>query len=389
MAGDLAAFTLLGDSADWLKDTGGVSIREYRLAAIDAYRAAWASPTSNTRFATLQAVFGRLFDALRHNQLYPEAVILSGTGDKTARYLAAPESLRKDFELLRNFCVVNKFGMGEIHLLHIALLFCRTLYQGEAGLRDEVLEEEVDNVLFLRLPIYRADNLGEFSTEVKARFHAVRIMYSMKRLGLFDDSVVHTISAQDQAEARKLLANKLSADVERTPEAAPPGLPGARRGHRAGGVHPRPYRRPRSAGERTPEEIFLRLRHRLRHLHGHAEVTAAMQADSSTSASRRCLSVAARGRRARPQHVRFPPRRQERLDRAARPHVRGAATTPNGFVSSTSSSCGGSRTPSTTYSDSSDSSLGGSCASSARRSASRSSPRPRLRPGRRPTDPRA
>ncbi len=130
MAGDLAAFTLLGDSADWLKDTGGVSIREYRLAAMDAYRAAWASPTSNTRFATLQAVFGRLFDALRHNQLYPEAVILSGPGDKTVRYLAAPESLRKDFELLRNFCVVNKFGMGEIHLLHIVLLFCRTLYQG-------------------------------------------------------------------------------------------------------------------------------------------------------------------------------------------------------------------------------------------------------------------
>ena len=71
------------------------------------------------------------------------------------------------------------------------------------------------DVLFLRLPIYRADNLGEFSTEVKARFHAVRIMHSMKRLGLFDETVVHTISAQDQAEARKLLANELSGEVER------------------------------------------------------------------------------------------------------------------------------------------------------------------------------
>jgi hypothetical protein len=31
------------------------------------------------------------------------------------------------------------------------------------------------------------------------------------------------------------------------------------------------------AGERTPEEIFLQLRHRLRHLVGHPEVTTAMQ----------------------------------------------------------------------------------------------------------------
>jgi hypothetical protein len=278
MSGDLAAFTLLGDSADWLKDTGGVSIREYRLAAMDAYRAAWASPTSNSRFATLQVVFGRLFDALRHNQLYPEAVILGGSDDKTVRYLASPESLRKDFELLRNFCVVNKVGMGEIHLLYIALLFCRTLYQGQAGLRDEVMEEAVDNVLFLRLPIYRADNLGEFSTEVKARFHAVRIMYSMKKLGLFDDTVVHTIAAQDQAEARKLLANELSGDVERYIQKrhrlafqvldAATALEEYTRAHIAGRI---------PAGERTPEEIFLQLRHRLRHLVGHPEVTTAMQ----------------------------------------------------------------------------------------------------------------
>ena len=47
---------------------------------MDAYRAAWASPASNSRFATLQMVFGRLFDALRHNQLYPEAVILGRPG---------------------------------------------------------------------------------------------------------------------------------------------------------------------------------------------------------------------------------------------------------------------------------------------------------------------
>jgi hypothetical protein len=278
MADDLAALTLLGDSADWLKDARGVSIREYRLAAMDAYRAAWSAPTSDSRFATLQVVFGRLFDALRHNQLYPEAVILGRSSDKMVRYLASPENLRKDFELLRNFCVVNKFGMGEIHLLYIALLFCRTLHQAQPALRDQALEEAVGDVLFLRRPIYRADNLGAFSAEVKVRAHAVQIMHSMKKLGLFDEPLVRTISAQDQAEARELLANELSVEVERYIQKrhrtafqvfdAATALEEYARAHTAGRAAP---------GERTPEEIFLRLRHRLHHLIGHPEVAAAMQ----------------------------------------------------------------------------------------------------------------
>jgi hypothetical protein len=278
MSDDLAALTLLGDSADWLKDARGVSIREYRLAAMDAYRVAWSSPASNSRFATLQLVLGRLIDALRHNQLYPEAVILGRSSDKTTHYLASPENLRKDFELLRNFCVVNKFGMGEIHLLYIELLFCRTLYQAQPALRDQVLEDAVGDVLFLRLPIYRADNLGAFSSEVKARFHAVRIMHSMKKLGLFDETMAHTISAQDQTEARELLANELAGEVERYIQKrhrmafrvfdAASALEEYARAHIAGRA---------AAGERTPEELFLRLRHRLRHLAGRPELTAAMQ----------------------------------------------------------------------------------------------------------------
>jgi hypothetical protein len=278
MAEDLAAFTLLGDSADWLKDDRGVSIREYRLAALDAYRAAWASPASDSRFATLQAVFGRLFDALRRNQLYPEAVVLGRSSDKTARYLPSPENLRKDFELLRNFCVVNKFGIGEIHLLYIVLLFCRTLHQGRQALRDETLEDAVADVLFLRPPIYRADNRGAFSTEVKARFHAVRIMYSMKRLGLFDETAVHKISAQDEAEARKLLADELSRDVERYIQKrhrrafqvleAATALEEYARAHSAGRV---------PSDERTPEELFLRLRHLLHTLSDEPQLSPAMR----------------------------------------------------------------------------------------------------------------
>ena len=278
MSDDLAALTLLGDSADWLKDTGGVSVREYRLAALEAYRSAWASPASKSRFATLQVVFGRLFDALRHNQLYPEAVVLGRSSDKTVQYLPSPENLRKDFELLRNFCVVNKFGMGEIHLLYVVLLFCRTLYQAPPTLRDQKLEETVADVLFLRLPVYRADNLGAFSSEVKARFHAVRMMHSMKKLGLFEDVIGHAITAQDQAEARELLANEISNEVDRYIQKrhrlafqvldAATALEEYTRAHIAGRA---------AVGERTPDELFRRLRHRLRNLAGHMEVPSAMQ----------------------------------------------------------------------------------------------------------------
>ena len=100
----------------------------------------------------------------------------------------------------------------------------------------------------------------------------------MKKLGLFDESTVHTITAQDQAEARELLANELCREVERYTQKrhrlafqvfdAASALEEYTRAHIAGRI---------PAGERTPEEIFLQLRHRLRHLVGHPEVTTAMQ----------------------------------------------------------------------------------------------------------------
>jgi hypothetical protein len=222
-------------------------------------------------------VFGRLFDALRQNQLYPEAIILGRSADKTAHYLPSAENLRKDFELLRNFCVVNKFGMGEIHLLYIVLLLCRTLYLG-SPLRDPTLEDALSDVLFLRLPVYRADNLGAFSVEVKARFHAVRIMYSMKKLGLFDETVVHTISPQDQAEVRELLAHDLAREVERYIQKrhrlaflvldSATALEEYARAHAAGRV---------PSDERTPDELYHHLRHRLQNLSEPPMLPPAMQ----------------------------------------------------------------------------------------------------------------
>lgn len=267
MADELAALTLLGESADWLKDAQGTSIREHRLAAIDAYQSAWAEPTDNAKLTALQDALSRLFEALRHNHLYPEAVILGRAGNKSVRYLPAIGTLRKDFELLRNFTVVNKFGIGELHLLFITLQLARMLYQPEKVPYDQMLEEAIGDVLFLRVPIYRADNLGAYSAELKARYHAVRILRSMMKLGLFDDGPVGAISAQDQAEMRDLLSSELRNQAGRY----------IQKPHRlafqvldtatALEEHARAHAASRAAvDDRSPEELFMRLRHRIKQL---------------------------------------------------------------------------------------------------------------------------
>ena len=45
MLNDLGALSLLGESADWLKDADGKSVRDHRLVWLDAYSAAWTEPT--------------------------------------------------------------------------------------------------------------------------------------------------------------------------------------------------------------------------------------------------------------------------------------------------------------------------------------------------------
>jgi hypothetical protein len=273
MADELAALTLLGESADWLKDAQGTSIREHRLAALDAYEAAWAAPLDNIRLAALQDAFGRLCDALRHNHLYPEAVILGRAGNKGVRYLPAPGTLRKDFDLLRNFCVVNKFGIGEIHLLQIVLLLSRLMHQPDRAPYDQVLEEALADVLFLRVPIYRADNLGPYSAEVKARFHVLRVLRSMMKLGLFDESPLGALTPQDQAEARAVVADELRATAERY----------VLKPHRLSfqvfetATTLEEFVHAHAAGrtpldERSPEELFIRLRHRTKRLAERPEV---------------------------------------------------------------------------------------------------------------------
>ena len=267
----MGLLAFLGESADWLKDANGVSIRDHRIAVLDAFRAAWEEPTDDALHEALRKAFTPLFEGLRHNQLYPDGAILGRLQDESIHFLPAPANLRKNFETLRGFCVVNKFGAGELHLLYLVLMLCRMHYQPKGVAYDQVLEEMVGDVLFLRAPAFRADNTAQFSSELKAHFHAVRILRVMKRLGLCGEDPVEKISSQDQSEMTGLLADPISAAagkaMQTTQQAAfnvldtASALEAFSRAHEAGRM---------PLDSRSPEELFRQLRRQLKKLPSHA-----------------------------------------------------------------------------------------------------------------------
>ena len=273
MVDEMGALTLLGESADWLKDAEGTSIRDRRVAALEAYRSAWAESANETRHEALRQSFARLLEALRHNHLYPDAALLDRGTDGTVVFLPSPDSLRKDFERLHDFLVVNKFGIAEVHLLYIAFVLLRTYYQAKPAAYDRILEQALGDVLMLRVPIYRADNLAPFSSELKARYHAVRILGGMRKLGLLEEGPVGKLTPEDHAEVVALLSDELR----------PAATEYIQRPHRFAFVildtasALEAFARAHAAAhapldERTPQELFSRLRRRLRKLSTRQEV---------------------------------------------------------------------------------------------------------------------
>jgi len=266
MLDEQSALTLLGESADWLKDNSGGSVRDRRLAWLEAYRSAWDTPEDETRHEALRAASVPLFEALRHNHLYPDEHLLAPVDQGAAAFLPSPASARKDFERIRSVAIVNKFGIGEVHLLYLTYLLLRMLSSDDTPY-DSLLEKHVGDVIFLREPLFRADNQGVFSSELKARYHAVQLMRCMKAIGLLDDKPIGKVRPEDQAEMRRLLADDLSQEAG---QVIPPrhhmsfvildaatALDSFSRAH-AGNQAP--------ADERTPEELFRRLRRHVRRL---------------------------------------------------------------------------------------------------------------------------
>ena len=266
MLNDLGALTLLGESADWLKGADGASIRNHRLAVLEALHDAWQSPVNPAAHEALRAAMVPLFNALRHNHLYPDEHIFGKPEDGAAAYLVNPQNLRQDLERILGLCVTNKFGVGEAHLLYHTFLLYRSLHLDNTPY-DKVVEKTLADILFLREPVYRADNIGVFSTELLARFHAVRLIRCMKAFGLLDANPPSEISQADQTAARELLADELrqpAATYILHPHHLPftildtaSALEAYARSHAAS-------RTP--LDERSSEELFLRLRHQVRKL---------------------------------------------------------------------------------------------------------------------------
>jgi len=199
-------------------------------------------------------------------------MILEPTEEGSERVLGRLKTLRRDFEHLRSQCVVNRFGIGEIHILYTVYLLCCGLHRSSATY-DHVAEQMLGDVLFLRVPIYRADNLVPFSLELKARYHAVRILRSMSKRGLLNDASAGVSRPEDEAEARQLFLDDLQPDAASY----------IQKQHRVAfrildascalEEHARAHASSRAPlDQRSPEELFRRLRRRLNRLSEHTEM---------------------------------------------------------------------------------------------------------------------
>jgi len=267
MSDDLGALSHLGESADWLKDAENVSIRDHRIGVREAYRAAWLHPADDALDTELRVAVGKLIDALRHNHLYSEGMTLGTELTGERRYLADLKTVRRDFEQLRDFCVVNRFGIGEIHMLYFVLLLSRMIGRVGEYPYDEMLQEAVGDVVYLRVPIYRADNLSPFSVELQGRLHTVRLVRAMQKLGILDDSSRAKLSAQEYSEISALLSDPLRAEADAyvPPDCKEPyaifdtasALEAYARAHAANRA---------AVDDRSPEELFAGLRHTLRRI---------------------------------------------------------------------------------------------------------------------------
>ena len=131
MSDDMGLLTFLGESADWLKDSANVSIREHRLATLEVFHASWSDPGDNERHEAFRECINRLFIALRHNSLVPDNVLMKRSKAGNVSFLPSPDNFTRDFESLLNHYAVNKFGIGEVHLLNAVLHLYRLQDKGE------------------------------------------------------------------------------------------------------------------------------------------------------------------------------------------------------------------------------------------------------------------
>jgi len=204
----------LGKAADRLKDANGIPIRELRALAGDAWRAAWRDVGQSLRhgsgqaedFKSAHAAMAQLFDALRNNQLYPYPRFLENPIGLEPGTPMAPDALRDAFNRLKAFCVVNRYGTGEVVLMYVLMALAYGLCRSGSDLYDHALCKSVGDVINLRPPTDPEDNLAPFSDELKMRHHTMLLIHAMKELGCLDNDPVEKPTPEQWAEISDLFA---------------------------------------------------------------------------------------------------------------------------------------------------------------------------------------
>jgi len=188
MAVETGELSLLGESADWLKDSDGVSLSEYRRRVVERLGSCWRHPTDAQRFARFERRLIVFFQGLFFNKLYPEDLFFIHDSPADPRnFIPRSDHLAEDAPRLDDFCRLNRLGMGELHVLYIATALCRRVFEDPFNENDLAVEQRLGS--WLMHPMEGTDEapMGSFSEEALQRFRALRAIRVMQQHGLADD----------------------------------------------------------------------------------------------------------------------------------------------------------------------------------------------------------
>ncbi|HRU95399.1 MAG TPA: hypothetical protein P5195_09240 [Anaerolineae bacterium] len=183
------SLSLLGQSTDWLKDSDGVSLSEYRREVVDRAGSCWRHPADDGRMEKFRQALTVLFQGLFFNKVYPDDLFfVHEAGTDPWNFLPFEKRLLNDARKLTDICVVNKLGIGELHILYLATCMNRRIFMGKEDEECRILLTEVSNWVFLKSPQHRARNMGDFSVDIQRKVASLELLRVVKRLeGLAKD----------------------------------------------------------------------------------------------------------------------------------------------------------------------------------------------------------
>jgi len=181
----ISAIEALGNAADWLQDSEERSLRQHRMAFIDGLGTAWLQPGDAVAMAKVREAGAALLAGLDQNRLYPHDILFGeGKSGDLESYMIPEDQLGEAFARLDDFCVDNKFGIAEVHILWVEFLLLRALMTQRFGDTHRQVKKRVEAIVGLSDPELRARNRTPFSEDCKRRLEALRATRVIRALGL-------------------------------------------------------------------------------------------------------------------------------------------------------------------------------------------------------------